>query len=263
MVAAAPRDVRLAELLATASPLNPGPTGITDLLGAILATRPPWMADALCAEPHPGVDFFPEQGGDVRPAKQICSRCLVKAECRAWALEQGDDLRGVWAGTTHRQRRQIRQAGAPARPPVVMAADGRPRPDQLMERLSAFLAARPDETFTASAIRNETSGNTPAMVRALGILVDEGFVAVTIGGISKGRPYPAAPFYRHLRTYIAGGSVTVVVSHTAACNFLPGEGRRFLDDPRLDPERLPDVGQIGPRARRAEPGCSPAGSGDR
>ena len=41
-------------------------------------------------------------GQSPMPAKAICARCPVKAECRAYAIEH--DLHGVWGGTTRRER---------------------------------------------------------------------------------------------------------------------------------------------------------------
>lgn len=43
--------------------------------------------------------WFIERGGDPRPAKEVCARCLVGGECRAWALDQGPGLEGMWAGS--------------------------------------------------------------------------------------------------------------------------------------------------------------------
>lgn len=211
---APPRDIALAEVFAVATSVVEPASGIADLLGALLASRPAWHADALCQE-HPEVSFFPGQGDDIRPAKAVCASCLVRPECRAWALDQGEELWGVWAGTTHKQRHQIRNADAPPRRQVVLAADGQPRPVGLMERLSGFLATHPDDTFTASAVRNATSGHIPSMTRALEMLAEEGYAAVTIGGTTNGRPYTDARFFSHLRTYVDAGSVTVVATDQA------------------------------------------------
>ena len=68
--------------------------------------RPAWQKDALCRE-YPSVNFFP--GGEGLAAKRVCQRCLVERECRAWSLEQGSDLDGVWGGLTQRERNQARR----------------------------------------------------------------------------------------------------------------------------------------------------------
>ncbi|MDQ3756508.1 MAG: WhiB family transcriptional regulator [Actinomycetota bacterium] len=65
------------------------------------------MADGLCRE-YPEVEFFPEQGGDARPAKTVCGRCVVRDECLAWAVEH--DERGVWGGTTRLERARMAKA---------------------------------------------------------------------------------------------------------------------------------------------------------
>jgi WhiB family redox-sensing transcriptional regulator len=76
-----------------------------------LIRRPPWMADALCRE-FPDVSWFPERGQDVRPAKAICSRCLVRVECAAYVatFDALTAAHGIWAGTSARERRQERRA---------------------------------------------------------------------------------------------------------------------------------------------------------
>jgi Transcription factor WhiB len=73
--------------------------------------RPAWMADALCRE-HPGVEFFPERGKPAAPAKSVCSSCLVRFDCLAYALEWG--CVGIWGGTSDRQRAQALPQGIDA-----------------------------------------------------------------------------------------------------------------------------------------------------
>ncbi|MFE0470557.1 WhiB family transcriptional regulator [Streptomyces sp. NPDC058947] len=69
-----------------------------------------WMASALCAQADP--DSWTEglAGGGSQTAKRICARCPVRAACTAHAnrLDAYDttELRGVWGGHTHNQRRQ-------------------------------------------------------------------------------------------------------------------------------------------------------------
>lgn len=71
----------------------------------------PWTGDALCIE-HPEVTFFPIQGQSVKPAKAICRRCLVRDECRAWALDTKVEY-GVWGGLSARERRIMLEARRP------------------------------------------------------------------------------------------------------------------------------------------------------
>jgi WhiB family redox-sensing transcriptional regulator len=85
--------------------------GIETLL-AIAANVPDWQRDAACAEDQPGADWFPDQGGHgIRAAKVVCARCLVQAECLAYAVDLGNELPGVWGGTSQIDRKQLRKRG--------------------------------------------------------------------------------------------------------------------------------------------------------
>lgn len=67
-----------------------------------------WMAEAACkgSGPEP---FFPDSSDGI-PAEvlRLCSGCPVRDECLNYALADSE-LRGIWAGTTERQRRRMRQ----------------------------------------------------------------------------------------------------------------------------------------------------------
>ena len=68
---------------------------------------PGWWPLALCAETDPEV-FFPEKGGNNAPAKRVCGRCEVRAECLEYALSwPGLPLDGIWGGTSFTQRRDL------------------------------------------------------------------------------------------------------------------------------------------------------------
>ena len=57
----------------------------------------------------PGVDpdiFFDEYARSLAEAQKICTGCPVRTECLELAVENGE--RGVWAGTSERDRRAIR-----------------------------------------------------------------------------------------------------------------------------------------------------------
>lgn len=70
---------------------------------------PAWHAHAACR--HEDVHlFFPERGQPIEPARAVCDRCPVIFECRRYALDQDASLQGIWAGTSHRQRSQMRRA---------------------------------------------------------------------------------------------------------------------------------------------------------
>lgn len=74
-------------------------------------------AEAACAGTEDDV-FFPETEDAAAAAKALvlyCRRCLLHDECRDWALAQPvDSLYGIWAGTTHAQRRRLRRRGQAA-----------------------------------------------------------------------------------------------------------------------------------------------------
>ncbi len=70
-----------------------------------LLLRPDWMDAALCAQVDPEL-WFPEKGGTVRPAKELCGGCPVRAECLELALA-GDERFGIWGGLSERERRRL------------------------------------------------------------------------------------------------------------------------------------------------------------
>jgi len=67
-----------------------------------------WEDDAACK----GMDtmlFFPEQGGKIHPdVKAACERCTVTKFCLSEAMRIADTT-GIWANTTHRQRKISRR----------------------------------------------------------------------------------------------------------------------------------------------------------
>lgn len=71
------------------------------------------MADGLCREPgYSRINFFSKSYQEAALAKALCERCLVRADCLAFALD-GDEA-GVWGGTTDIERR-----GMPRKPRVI------------------------------------------------------------------------------------------------------------------------------------------------
>lgn len=211
MVAPVSRGENLLELFASAAQIDGAPSGITDLLAAVLAARPSWHADALCQE-FPEVNFFPGGGAAGDPARKICARCLVTSECREWALAQGGELQGIWAGTSARQRRklwvtvphELRKPRAPrVRAPNRRQEEQKLRPTDAMERVSVFLAAHPGEHTTQMIWEAIQMGSKRAAL-ALAVLAEEGYVSEKVGGLdSRGRRCPRARYYRHLRPYAA------------------------------------------------------------
>lgn len=71
----------------------------------------PWVQQALCAESDPEA-FFPEKGGSTMPAKAVCSRCDVQAECLAYALRTRQS-QGIWGGLAVRERAALLRGDSP------------------------------------------------------------------------------------------------------------------------------------------------------
>lgn len=86
--------------------MSPGTEVLDRAQAALLAAiqRPSWQRDALCAE-YPDLAWVPDKGADTSRQREICGRCAVRAECFAYAVE--NDERGIWGGTTYRQRQAL------------------------------------------------------------------------------------------------------------------------------------------------------------
>ena len=74
-----------------------------------------WREKAICRDEDPELFFPVGSYGPARAqlaaAKEVCSRCPVRASCLAWALA-GDDLDGVWGGTSEDERRVLARGAA-------------------------------------------------------------------------------------------------------------------------------------------------------
>jgi len=87
----------------------------TDAPALLDLRQPPWFLDALCREPSAvasvGMHFVDAENS--KPAKaralQVCGRCLVMAECRAYALAD-PSLLGILGGTDSSARRAMRRS---------------------------------------------------------------------------------------------------------------------------------------------------------
>ncbi|MFB4307027.1 WhiB family transcriptional regulator [Actinomadura sp. GTD37] len=66
-----------------------------------------WRESARCAEVDPEL-FFPLSGESSEPAKKICRRCEVRADCLQDSLDRGERS-GVRGGLTARERRSLRR----------------------------------------------------------------------------------------------------------------------------------------------------------
>jgi WhiB family transcriptional regulator, redox-sensing transcriptional regulator len=74
-------------------------------------TSSSWWSQAACQSADPEL-FFPisaldASAPDIARAKAICSRCGVRPQCLAHAMESGP-LQGIWGGTTEDDRRRLR-----------------------------------------------------------------------------------------------------------------------------------------------------------
>lgn len=69
-----------------------------------------WREKAVCRDEDPELFFPIGSHGPARAqlaaAKEVCSRCPVRAHCLAWAVAEGD-LDGVWGGTSEDERREL------------------------------------------------------------------------------------------------------------------------------------------------------------
>lgn len=66
-----------------------------------------FVEDGVCTQLG-GEVFFADEAGDstIRQARPICVTCPVVQQCFDWAMAQGVDLAGTWAGTTQRERQR-------------------------------------------------------------------------------------------------------------------------------------------------------------
>lgn len=83
---------------------------MTSPVEALIGPAPEWQEQARCTSTDPEA-FFPEVGSSGRGAKRICSRCEVKAECLAHALEHREPY-GVWGGKSPGERRKMLERAA-------------------------------------------------------------------------------------------------------------------------------------------------------
>ena len=81
--------------------MSGGLTTFAELLATI-----EWHERAACRGRGREVNFFPERGEQVLPAKLVCDGCPVKAECLAAGI---DEHFGIWGGLSERGRRGLRK----------------------------------------------------------------------------------------------------------------------------------------------------------
>jgi WhiB family transcriptional regulator, redox-sensing transcriptional regulator len=130
----------------------------------LVGWRPAWHADAACREAPDGVSWFPTDGQAATTARAVCARCLAKEDCASWALEQGPDLKGIWAGRSERQRRRDKRAG--------VAARGAPTPTESAgsDKQGDEADAPRSETLDSQAIAGRLGVHAPVVARELALL---------------------------------------------------------------------------------------------
>lgn len=69
-----------------------------------------WAARSACYGLDPEI-FFPGQWDrEARAkAKEICDACQIRPECFDYAMSQGASLEGFWAGTSKKDRQELRK----------------------------------------------------------------------------------------------------------------------------------------------------------
>jgi hypothetical protein len=95
--------------------------------GPLLRPGTPWdwtlLADCQYTDPEV---FFPEPGGDTVAARRVCAGCPVRAQCLAYAAENGEH--GIWGGLSEEERSGVPRA-APALSPYFACGRHRRTPD--------------------------------------------------------------------------------------------------------------------------------------
>lgn len=66
-----------------------------------------WMDDAECRGYPTGL-WFADDPHTAAEAKAICATCRVQPQCYRFALESPAVERGIWGGTSERQRASLR-----------------------------------------------------------------------------------------------------------------------------------------------------------
>lgn len=65
-----------------------------------------WMGMGACSNERPGIFYPSTTGADMRLAKRICSRCVVRERCLEYAISNRIDD-GIWGGESERARARI------------------------------------------------------------------------------------------------------------------------------------------------------------
>jgi WhiB family redox-sensing transcriptional regulator len=66
-----------------------------------------WMDRANCLGLDPDL-FFPSLGQSTKEARQVCSGCVSRGPCLAYALDENIEF-GIWGGKSRRERERMRR----------------------------------------------------------------------------------------------------------------------------------------------------------
>jgi len=86
-----------------------------------LILRPSWHKDAACRGHGAELFVLPSGSADVSYARRVCSRCPVTEQCLQFALRD-PSTKGIWAGTSARQRDRMRVAARKAKADVLASS---------------------------------------------------------------------------------------------------------------------------------------------
>lgn len=120
-----------------------------------MTTSQRWQDHAACVG-YPTDLFFPSTGETPAEAKALCARCPVRDDCLEESLKDyGYVTRGVWGGTSTRERDAIRL--------------GRPAPvrHSVQDRLLDLLRRHPRRFFTRDEMVRLTSSSPNSVTLAL------------------------------------------------------------------------------------------------
>lgn len=148
-------------------------------------TAPPFThPEANCLGVDPNL-FFPEQGcpaEQVDKALAVCAVCPARRECLEHALEYGE--RGIWGGTTGRQRKEMRSlklSEPPARAKRGARTHNMRPPGRTRTQILAELQAHRGWVH-ASVVAERVGIQQQSVSRDMARLRDEGLVDHESGG---------------------------------------------------------------------------------
>jgi WhiB family transcriptional regulator, redox-sensing transcriptional regulator len=92
---------------------------VPELAAALIG---PWTTRASCTQTGPEI-FFPLHGDPATEARKICSRCPVRDDCLAYALNADEEF-GIWAGLDPDERRSLQRTQPSRKPGIATSRQG-------------------------------------------------------------------------------------------------------------------------------------------